>query len=724
MTVSAAPTGRDPEPIADAESAPQAVAPPGEPMDTSAAEPADVGDTASAAMRYDEGSSGVDLDFAASDAAMASGALAAGAEVIRKFWRTLPGSPGVYRMFNAEGEVLYVGKARNLRNRVASYTRGVGHGGARTARMIAATARMEFVTTRTETEALLLEANLIKQLRPRYNVLLRDDKSFPYILVTSGHRAPQIVKHRGARNRPGDYYGPFANAGAVTRTLDAMERAFLLRSCTDSYFENRTRPCLQFQIKRCSGPCTNEISPQDYDGLVQEAKDFLSGRSTQVRARMARDMQAASENLEFEKAARYRDRLAALSAIQSSQEVNPRTVDEADVFGVAEQAGQFCVQAFFFRNGQNWGNVSYFPRADRSMAAGEVLAAFIAQFYDDRPCPRLILTSTEPDERPLLAEAFSAKAGRAVEVATPKRGEKRDLAAHAARNAHEALSRRLAETASQHKLMQALAAAFGLPRPPRRIEVYDNSHIMGTNAVGGMIVAGVNGFAKTHYRTFNMRSEDLTPGDDYAMMKEMLRRRFARLLKEEPQPAPTIAAAVQPPEEGAGPAPDDEVDADVDADADAAAMPAWPDLVLIDGGRGQHEAAKAVFAELGVTGVSLVSIAKGPDRDAGRESFFIEGRAPFRLPPRDPALYFVQRLRDEAHRFAIGTHRARRKKDMMRSPLDEIAGIGPARKRALLLAFGTAKAVAAASLDDLMRTPGVNAATARAVYGFFHDGAG
>lgn len=672
---------------------------------------------------FAEGDSGMDLDFAAGDSAMASGALAAGAEVIRKFWRTLPGSPGVYRMFDANGEVLYVGKARNLKSRVASYTRGVGHGGARTARMIAATASMEFVTTRTETDALLLEANLIKQLRPRYNVLLRDDKSFPYILVTRDHRAPQILKHRGARNRPGDYYGPFANAGAVTRTLDALERAFLLRSCTDSYFENRTRPCLQFQIKRCSGPCTHEISQPDYDKLVEEARGFLSGRSTMVRERMARDMQAASDDLEFEKAARYRDRLAALTTIQSSQEINPRSVEEADVFGLAEQAGQFCIQAFFFRNGQNWGNVAYFPRADRSTSPGEVLEAFIAQFYDDRPCPRLILTSVEPDERALLAEAFSAKTGRAVELATPKRGEKRDLADHAARNAHEALLRRLAETASQQKLMEALAAAFGLPRPPRRIEVYDNSHIMGTNAVGGMIVAGVNGFAKTHYRSFNMRSEDLKPGDDYGMMKEMLKRRFARLMKEEPRTAlpeaPAIVSDDLPPQMGVqAPVEDEDIDA-----ADAAAMPAWPDLVLVDGGRGQHEAAKAVFAELGVTDVALAAIAKGVDRDAGRETFFIEGRPPFRLPPRDPALYFVQRLRDEAHRFAIGTHRARRKKDQLRSPLDEIPGIGPARKRALLLHFGTARAVSGASLDDLARTPGVNAATAKTVYAFFHDGA-
>jgi len=672
----------------------------------------------------------MELDFGSAAGASGSGAggdLAAGAEVIRKFWRTLPGSPGVYRMIDASGEVLYVGKARNLKNRVANYTRGVGHGGARTARMIAATATMEFVTTRTETEALLLEANLIKQLRPRYNVLLRDDKSFPYILLTRDHRAPQIVKHRGARTRPGDYYGPFANAGAVTRTLDALERAFLLRSCSDSYFENRTRPCLLFQIKRCSGPCTNEIPQQEYDALVEEARAFLSGRSTMVRERMARDMQAASDNLEFEKAARYRDRLAALSAIQSSQEVNPRSVEEADVFGLAEQAGQFCIQAFFFRNGQNWGNVAYFPRADRSTSPGEVLEAFIAQFYDDRPCPRLILTSIEPDERALLAEALSAKTGRAVELATPRRGEKRDLADHAARNAHEALSRRLAETASQQQLMEALAAAFGLPRPPRRIEVYDNSHIMGTNAVGGMIVAGVGGFAKTHYRTFNMRSEDLKPGDDYGMMKEMLRRRFARLMKEEPR-----QQIANRPEAAETPLPDDAIppagapvdpDDDMEAQGDAA-MPAWPDLVLVDGGRGQYEAAKQVFAELGVAGVALVAIAKGMDREAGRETFFMEGRPPFRLPPRDPALYFVQRLRDEAHRFAIGAHRTRRKKDLVRSPLDEIPGVGPARKRALLLHFGTAKAVAAASLDDLARTPGVNAATARTVYAFFHDGAG
>nr|WP_244642149.1 excinuclease ABC subunit UvrC [Chelatococcus reniformis] len=648
----------------------------------------------------------MELDFGADVPA----SLRAGADVIRRFWKTLPNAPGVYRMIDAAGEVLYVGKARNLKNRVANYTRGVGHGGNRTARMIAETAAMEFVTTQTETEALLLEANLIKQLRPRYNVLLRDDKSFPYILLTGDHGSPQILKHRGARTRPGDYFGPFANAGAVNRTINALERAFLLRSCSDSYYENRTRPCLLFQIKRCAGPCTGEIGHGDYAALVEQAKAFLSGKSNAVRQRLAADMQVAAEQLEFERAARYRDRLAALSAIQASQDINPRSVEEADVFAIEEQAGQFCVQVFFFRNGQNWGNRAYFPKADRSLATAEVLGSFMAQFYDDKPCARLILVSHEPDECALLEAALSTKAGRRIELATPQRGEKRDLVAHAAQNAREALARRLAETASQEKLMAALGKAFGLARTPQRIEVYDNSHIMGTNAVGGLIVAGAAGFMKTHYRTFNMRSEDLTPGDDYGMMREMLRRRFARLAKEAPRAADIPEATVD--------------DADEAFEGDSDAFPAWPDLVLIDGGRGQLEAARGALAELGIADVPLVAIAKGLDRDAGRETFFIEGRTPFKLPPRDPALYFVQRLRDEAHRFAIGTHRARRKREMVKNPLDEVPGVGPSRKRALLLHFGTAKAVTRASLDDLMRAPGVNAATAKAVYDFFHDKAG
>ena len=656
-----------------------------------------------------EATSGIDLDI---DVEATPASLRAGAEVIRQFWKTLPNAPGVYRMFDAAGDVLYVGKARSLKARVANYVRGIGHGGSRTTRMIAETAAMEFVTTATETEALLLEANLIKQLRPRYNVLLRDDKSFPYILVTGDHVAPQIAKHRGSRARKGDYYGPFASVWAVNRTINALQRAFLLRSCSDSYYENRTRPCLLFQIKRCAGPCTGEISHTEYAALVEEAKQFLSGKSTAVKRRLAAEMEAASANLEFERAARYRDRLAGLSAVQASQDINPQSVEEADVFALDEQAGQFCVQVFFFRNCQNWGNRAYFPKADKSLAPGEVLASFVAQFYDDKPTPRLVLLSHALDDQALLEEALSVKAGRRVELLVPKRGEKRDLVEHAARNAKEALGRRLADTASQQKLLASLGQAFGLTKAPRRIEVYDNSHIMGTNAVGAMIVAGAGGFMKQHYRTFNIKSEELTPGDDYGMMREVLRRRFARLIKEAPrEETPEAAPHDEAPTEKADTVAKDE-------------FPSWPDLVLIDGGRGQLDAARTTLEDLGVKDMALVGIAKGPDRDAGRESFFVPGKLPFKLAPRDPALYFVQRLRDEAHRFAIGTHRAKRKRELTKSPLDEIAGVGPSRKRALLLHFGTAKAVARASLEDLTRAPGVNAATAKAVYDFFHDKAG
>ncbi|MBS7697762.1 MULTISPECIES: excinuclease ABC subunit UvrC [unclassified Chelatococcus] len=675
--------------------------------------------------------------------------------VIRDFWQTAPNSPGVYRMIDADGDVLYVGKARHIKKRIASYIKGIGHGGNRTARMIAETAAMEFVVTQTETEALLLEANLIKQLRPRYNVLLRDDKSFPYILLTGDHPAPQLVKHRGARNRKGDYYGPFASAGAVTRTVNALQRAFLLRTCTDSYYENRSRPCLLFQIKRCSAPCTGEIDLDDYAGLVAEARAFLSGRSTAVKKALAAEMQHASEELEFERAARYRDRLAALSAVQATQDVNPQSVEEADVFAIDLQAGQFCVQVFFFRNYQNWGNRAYFPKADAGLTPDEVLSSFIAQFYDDKPCPRLVLLSHDLPEQGLLAEALSTQRSGRVEVATPRRGEKRDLVEHALKNAKEALARRLADSASQEKLLGGLAKAFGLAAPPRRIEVYDNSHIMGTNAVGAMIVAGRQGFMKTHYRTFNIRSEDLTPGDDFGMMREVLSRRFARLLKEAPRGGADLspASAVAPEDmalplvgagggigemplaapsrqssslpEGAEATLEAELDAEPDDDLlDDDSFPAWPDLVLIDGGRGQLEAARAALAEIGITDVPLVGVAKGADRDAGRETFVMAERAPFKLAPRDPALYFIQRLRDEAHRFAIGTHRAKRKRAFTKNPLDEITGIGPSRKRALLLHFGTAKAVSRASLEDLQRAPGINAATARTIYEFFHENQG
>ena len=622
--------------------------------------------------------------------------LKAGVEVIQTALKTLPNAPGVYRMIDGEGAVLYVGKAKSLKKRVSNYARGVGHT-SRIARMIAETAAMEFVTTETETEALLLEANYIKQLKPRFNVLLRDDKSFPYILVTSDHVAPQLTKHRGARTRKGHYFGPFASVWAVNRTIAALQRAFLLRTCTDSYYENRSRPCLLYQIKRCAGPCTGEIDAPGYQRLVTEARDFLTGKSQAVKAQLAETMQAASDALDFETAARIRDRLAALSAIVSTQDINPQTVEEADVFALHEEAGQFCIEVFFFRNYQNWGNRAYYPRADKSIAVEEILTQFVAQFYDDKPAPRLVLLSHELEEAGLLAEALSLRAGHKIEVTAPKRGEKRDLVDHAATNAREALSRRLSDTASQKQLLAALAPVFDLAHPPRRVEVYDNSHIMGTNAVGAMVVAGAMGFSKPHYRTFNIKSEDITPGDDFGMMREVLMRRFARLQKDSPR----INEAGEPSDD---------------------AMPDWPDLVLIDGGKGQLDAARSVLAELGIDNVPMVGVAKGVDRDAGREQFFIPGRDPFRLPPRDPALYFIQRLRDEAHRFAIGTHRARRKKAFTANPLDEIPGIGPRRKRALLLHFGTAKAIAQASFEDLTKAPGVNEATAKAVYDFFHDG--
>ena len=543
---------------------------------------------------------------------------------------------------------------------------------------------------------------------------MRDDKSFPYILVTADGPAPQIVKHRGARRRKGSYYGPFASVWAVNRTVNALQRAFLLRTCSDSYYENRSRPCLLFQIKRCSGPCTGEIALDDYAGLAKVANDFLAGKSNAVKDRMRQEMQEASEAMEFERAARFRDRIAALSAIQGTQGVNTQGVEQADVFALDEQAGQFCIEVFFFRNFQNWGNRAYFPKADRTMSPSEVLASFIGQFYDDKPAPKLVLASHEIEDAELLAAALSSRVEHRVELHRPQRGERRVLVDHAQRNAKEALGRRLADTASQGKLLTALGQAFGLEGSPRRIEVYDNSHISGTNAVGGMVVAGPTGFMKTHYRTFNIRSEELTPGDDYGMMREVLQRRFKRLVKEAPRTPKEAAVAAA---EG-GPA--DPVAPPPEGDPDA--FPAWPDLVLIDGGKGQLDAAREALEAVGVTDVALVGVAKGRDRDAGRETFFVPGRAPFKLPPRDPTLYFVQRLRDEAHRFAIGTHRAKRKREMVRNPLDEIAGIGPTRKRALLHHFGTVKAIQRAALEDLARAPGVNAATARAVYDFFHAG--
>ena len=630
-------------------------------------------------------------------------AIQSGAEIIKFHMKDCPTSPGVYRMIGATGEVLYVGKARNIRKRIASYTRPTGHSN-RIARMISLTQSMIFVSTETETEALLLEANYIKQMKPRFNVLMRDDKSFPYILLSADHRAPQLVKHRGARNRKGDYFGPFANTWAVNHTLNALQRAFLLRSCSDSYFENRTRPCLQHQIKRCAGPCTNEIAPQDYQNLVDEARDFLTGKSMAVRQTLAKDMTVAAEHLEFERAARLRDRITALSSIQGSQGINPRNTEEADVFAIVEEAGHFCIEVFFFRTFQNWGNKAYFPRADRSLSAAEVLDSFLAQFYADKPPARLILLSQSIETKDLLAQALSVRSGHKIEIHIPQRGERRELVEHAEQNGKEALARKLSDQLTQERLLAALAQAFGLERKLRRIEVYDNSHIMGTHAVGGMIVAGAGGFMKAHYRTFNIKSTDITPGDDYGMMREVLHRRFLRLTKAEASADP----AQSPPSQS-------EDTADLDA------FPARPDLILIDGGKGQFEAARSVLEELGIVDVELASIAKGPDRNAGREDFYLAGRPPFKLAPRDPALYFVQRLRDEAHRFAIGTHRARRKKDFTKNPLDEISGIGPMRKRALLHAFGTAKAIARASLSDLEKIPGINAASAKLIFDHFNS---
>jgi excinuclease ABC subunit C len=616
-----------------------------------------------------------------------------GAAVIAGIVKRLPNGPGVYRMIDAKGTVLYVGKARSLKKRVTSYTHPERLS-SRIARAIAATASMEFVSTRTETEALLLEANLIKRLRPRYNVLLRDDKSFPYILITGDHPAPAMAKHRGARTRKGQYFGPFASAGAVARTINAMQRAFLIRTCSDPFYESRTRPCLLHQIKRCSAPCTNVISLEDYGHLVDEAVDFLSGRSQAVRTEMQREMEAASERLDFEAAAVYRDRIAALSHIQGSQGINPRSIEEADLFAMHQEGGHTCVEVFFFRTGQNWGNRAYYPRADRSLEPAQVLGSFVAQFYDDKQIPKLILLSTEPEEMDLLTQALTEKAGHKVTLLVPQRGERREIVEQAVANAREALGRELAQSATQKALLEGVAATFNLPAPPKRIEVYDNSHIMGTNPVGAMIVAGPEGFVKNQYRKFNMRSEDLTPGDDYAMMREMLTRRFLRLIRE----------AV--PREAQG---------------ESDTMGPWPDLVLIDGGRGQLAAAQAVLTELGITDLPMVGVAKGPDRDAGRETFFMPTREGFMLQPRDPVLYFVQRLRDEAHRFAIGSHRTRRRIDMARNPLDEIDGIGPTRKRALLRHFGTAKAVGRASVPDLLAVPGISEQTAQAIYDHFHE---
>ncbi|TIU52326.1 MAG: excinuclease ABC subunit UvrC [Mesorhizobium sp.] len=636
-----------------------------------------------------------------------------GAEVIQTLVKRLPNAPGVYRMMNAAGDVLYVGKARSLKKRVTNYAQGRFHTN-RIGRMVRETSTMEFVVTRTEIEALLLEANLIKRLRPRFNVLMRDDKSFPYILLTGDHVSPGIYKHRGARSRKGDYFGPFASAGAVGRTINSLQRAFLLRSCTNSFYENRTRPCLLYQIKRCAGPCTGEISHEGYAELVDEAKDFLSGRSQKVKTEISAAMQQASQDLDFERAAIYRDRLAALSHVQSHQGINPATVDEADVFAIHQEGGQVCIQVFFFRTGQNWGNRAYFPKADPALEGSEVLGSFLAQFYDDKPTPRAILLSQTVEDQELLAEALSTRAGRKVTISVPQRGEKKDLTDNALQNAREALGRRLAETSTQARLLAGFAETFGLSKPPVRIEVYDNSHIMGTNAVGAMVVAGPEGFVKNQYRKFNIRSTEITPGDDFGMMREVMERRFSRLLKEHgdvvlaDDAAGGEAAAVE-----AG----DDIEDDI-----SGSFPAWPDVILIDGGQGQMTAVRKILSDLGIEDrVVAIGIAKGQDRDAGRERFFVKGRESFSLPVRDPVLYFVQRLRDEVHRFAIGSHRARRKKEMVKSPLDEIVGIGPGRKRALLLHFGTAKAVSRAAVEDLRKVDGISEQVAKLVYNHFHE---
>ncbi|MBL8565339.1 MAG: excinuclease ABC subunit UvrC [Hyphomicrobiaceae bacterium] len=701
---------------------------------------------------------------AASTASEAKDHARIGPEVIADYIKRLPGSPGVYRMIDTAGDVIYVGKARNLRARVSNYARLGGHTN-RIARMICETASMEFVTVRTEAEALLLEANLIKRFKPRFNVLMRDDKSFPYILIARDHASPQILKHRGARTRKGDYFGPFASAGAVNRTINMLQRAFLLRTCSDSVYDSRTRPCLLFQIKRCAGPCTGEIAAAEYESLVDEAVRFLRGESQNVRDMYKRLMQEASDALEFERAAKYRNRLWALAHVTSDQSINLDGVEEADIFAAHQEGGQTCIQVFFFRAGQNWGNRAYFPKADRSLAAADVLGPFIAQFYDDKPVPRLVLLSEDVADRELLTDALSTKAERRIEIRVPQRGAKSSLVEHALTNAREALGRRLAETSSQRRLLESLAERFALPCIPRRIEVYDNSHIAGTNAVGAMIVAGGEGFVKSQYRKFNIKSESLTPGDDYAMMREVLTRRFKRLAasggndgeseaeagayaEAETEPsdvavgdhliadtasdaAATLAEALDAglaaSDGGLEPEPittDGEADdpAPDETDGDAGPFPDRPDLVLIDGGAGQLKIALDVLASLAITDIAVIGVAKGPDRDAGREHFHFPGRdRPVMLEPRDPVLYFVQRLRDEAHRFAIGTHRAKRSKAIGANPLDEITGIGPTRKRALMTHFGSAKAVSRAGIEDLKAVAGISADMAQRIYDFFHE---
>jgi excinuclease ABC subunit C len=692
------------------------------------------------------------------DSATAAPARLSGVDVIRDHLRRLPPRPGVYRMYDELGEPLYVGKARNLRNRVGAYAKMGGHS-QRIARMISLTRSMEFVVTGSETEALLLEANLIKRLKPRFNIILRDDKSFPHILIREDHEAPQVLKHRGAKKIKGQYFGPFASAGAVDHTLDTLQKAFLLRTCTDSIYATRSRPCMLHQMGRCSAPCVEHISLEDYRDLVRQAGQFLRGEAVELQAELSREMDQAAAAMDYERAARLRDRIRALSAVRASQSVNPEGIVEADVFAIHTEAGQSCVQAFFIRAGQNWGATAYYPRHDRDDAPEQVLAAFIAQFYDDRPAPRLILASVPPADCDLISEALELQAGHRVEIRAPRRGEKRGVVDQALLNAREALGRRLAETQSQLKILAAVQKVFDLPHIPRRIEVYDNSHIMGSNMVGGMIVAGPDGFLKTQYRKFNIKDADLEPGDDYGMMREVMRRRFSRLKKEAEElatkreeieagalassPGETLtytdAAAdgavdvyadledaddIASPHVQQGEAGGDPHDGQIEGGPAQARPDAWPDLVLIDGGLGQLNAARETLDALGFgpSDIALVAIAKGPDRNAGREQFFRPGRAPFQLPPNDPALYYMQRLRDEAHRWAIGAHRAKRAAQLGSSPLDEIPGVGAARKKALLHRFGSAKGVSRATLADLATVEGVNAALAQRIYDHFHGG--
>ena len=617
----------------------------------------------------------------------------AGPEVVKAYMKTLNSSPGVYRMIDAKGEVLYVGKAKNLRKRVVSYTKLSGHSN-RIQRMIAMITEMVFITTNTETEALLLEANLIKKFKPRYNVIMRDDKSFPYILISSNHAFPQIMKHRGARGNKGQFFGPFASAGAVNRTLNTLQRAFLLRSCSDGVFANRSRPCMLYQIKRCCAPCVEKIEKQEYQLLINEATAFLKGKSQRTQKNLSKLMEGASAQLDFEQAAIYRDRISALTTIQAHQGINPQHMNEADVFAAHNEGGQTCIQVFFFRAGQNWGNRAYFPQHGKMQESEAVLDSFIVQFYDNKPPPKHILLSHTIPNRTVLAEALSEKAGHKITVSTPRRGERRELVVHALTNAHEALARHLAESESQRRLLEDVAQTFHLDRPPERIEVYDNSHISGTKAVGGMIVSGPDGFMKNQYRKFNIRSQDIVPGDDYGMMREVLTRRFSRLIKNE----------------------------SADPNEKAGIQTQWPDLVILDGGAGQLSAALQTFADLGVEHVALVSIAKGPDRNAGREQFFVPRRQPFTLEPKSPVLYYLQRLRDEAHRFAIGSHRIRRTMALTTSALDDVPGIGAKRKKALLHHFGSARSVKQAGLSDLKTVEGISESIAKRVYDFFQDG--